>query len=295
MVKKILVVLFVLIVGLSYAFSIVDDAGRLVEFEGLPDRAVIGAPAVTDFIIYLGLEEKIVGVTDWDEYAQNNDVKTIGNLVPINIEKILTLEPDVVFITGGFQEAEAEKLSKYDLNVVVINPNTFEEIYKNIVQIAAIFGENEKGKSLANDFRKQYLDLAKKTYSIPNEQKPKVLYTMITGEMKEIWTCGTGSFINQVIAYAGGVNVAAPYTGNGGWFPINAEFVVKNDPDVILVPYYSNEEKTVELIKNYPPFENVKAVVKDNVYGVPDNLVAHTDPRSIKLLELLHSLFYDND
>ncbi|MFW6119661.1 MAG: ABC transporter substrate-binding protein [Petrotogales bacterium] len=295
MLKKFLVVLFVLIVGLSYAFSIVDDAGRLVEFDSLPERAVIGAPAVTDFLIYLGLEEKIVGVTDWDEYAQNSDLKTIGNLVPINIEKILTLEPDIVFITGGFQEAEAEKLSKYNLNVVVINPNTFEEIYKDIVQIAAIFGKNEKGKSLANDFRKKYLDLAKQTYSIPNDQKPKVLYTMITGEMKEIWTCGTGSFINQVIAYAGGVNVAAPYTGNGGWFPINAEFVIKSDPDVILVPYYSDEEKTVELIKNYPPFENVKAIVKDRVYGVPDNMVAHTDPNSIKLLELLHSLFYDND
>ncbi|MFO7881377.1 MAG: ABC transporter substrate-binding protein [Kosmotogaceae bacterium] len=294
MLRRILIIAFTVVVGLSYAFTVVDDAGRLVEFEDLPKRAVIGAPAVTDFLVYLGLEVKIVGVTDWDEYAQKNDVETIGNLVPINIEKIITLEPDIVFLTGGFQETEAEKLTKYGLKVVVINPNTFEEIYKDIVQIAAIFGKNEKGKELADDFRKKYLDLAKKTYAIPNEQKPKVLYTMITGEMKEIWTCGTGSFINQVIAYAGGVNVAAPYTGNSGWFPINAEFVVKNDPDVILVPYYYDKEKTVELIKNYPPFENIKAVVNENVYGIPDNMVAHTDPESIKLLELLYKLFYDN-
>lgn len=295
MLKKIFVVLFIVIAGLSYAFTIVDDAGRLVELVDVPESAVIGAPAVTDFMIYLGLEEKIVGVTDWDEYAKVGDVDTIGNLVPINIEKILTLEPDIVFLTGGFQEPEADKLTKYGLDVVVINPNTFEEIYKDIVQIAAIFGENKKGKSLADNFRKKYLDIAKKTHSIPNEQKPTVLYTMITGEMKEIWTCGTGSFINQVITYAGGVNVAAPYTGNNGWFPINAEFVLQNNPDIILVPYYSDEKRTVELIKNYPPFESVKAIVKSNVFGFPNSMVAQADPESIKLLELLYNLFCEKE
>ncbi|TYB95661.1 MAG: ABC transporter substrate-binding protein [Kosmotoga sp.] len=295
MLKRFFVVIFIAIAVLANAFTIVDDAGRLVELDDLPKRAVIGAPAVTDFLLYLDLDEKIVGVTNWDEYVQVSDVETIGNLVPINIEKILTLEPDIVFLTGGFQEAEADKLTKYGLNVVVINPKTFEEIYRDIVQIAAIFGESKKGKTLADNFKQNYLDIAKKTHSIPNEQKPKVLYTMITGEMKEIWTCGTGSFINQVITYAGGVNVAAPYTGNNGWFPINAEFVLKNNPEIILVPYYSNEKKTVELIKNYPPFENVKAVANDNVYGVPDRMVAHADPESIKLLKLLYSLFYEND
>ncbi len=50
---------------------------------------------------------------------------------------------------------------------------------------------------------------------------------MVQNNVGEMWTAGTGSYINELIAYAGGLNLAAPYSGNNGFFQIGPpEFVV---------------------------------------------------------------------
>lgn len=289
---SLLFVTILAVVGLSLV--IVDDIGRMVEISEAPSRVIVAAPAVTGYLKTLGLQDKIVGVTDWDPYAFESNVEKIGNLVPLNLEKILLLEPDIVFLMGGFQEPEVKKLENIGITAVVINANSIEDIYRDIVLIASIFGINDKGKNIAANFRSRVLQIAKKAYSIPQEKRPKVFLAMVSSEINEIWTCGTGSYLNQIIAYAGGVNVAAPYTGNNGWFPVSPEFVLKTSPDVILVPYYyeGGQEEAVNKILNYKPFASVPAVENKRVYPVDGNLMSYANPDIIILLEQLHQLFY---
>ncbi|MBO8165691.1 MAG: ABC transporter substrate-binding protein [Kosmotoga sp.] len=292
--RKLLFLAFLMIGVALSAMSIIDDLGRYIEIEKQPERVIVAAPAVTGFLVYLGLEGKIVGVTNWDSFASSHEVEKIGNLIPLNIEKILSLNPDIVFLTGGFQEPEIPKLEQFGIKAVVINPNTFEEVFRDISLIAAIFGEEKRGGKLAYEFRNKVLDIAKKTFSIPQDKKPKVFYAMVTSDIKEIWTCGTGSFLNQAISYAGGVNVAAPYTGNNGWFPVSPEFVLKTQPEIILVPYYypGGDTEAVNKIMNYAPFKGLPAVKEGKVYAIDGNLFAYANPDLIKIIEKLYNLFY---
>ncbi|OAA31260.1 iron ABC transporter substrate-binding protein [Kosmotoga arenicorallina S304] len=292
--RKLIFMLFLLMGVALYAISVIDDLGRYIEIDNPPERVIIAAPGVTGFFTYLGLENKIVGVTDWDSFALSHEVEKIGNLIPLNIEKIISLNPDIVFLTGGFQESEIPKLEQFNIKAVVINPNTFEEVFRDISLIAAIFSEEKRGSELANEFRKKILEIAKKTFSIPLDKKPRVFYAMITGDVKEIWTCGTGSFLNQAITYAGGVNVAAPYTGNNGWFPVSPEFVLDTQPEIILVPFYydGGDVEVVNKIMEYAPFKELPAIKDGRVYAVDGNLFAYANPDFIKIIENLYSIFY---
>jgi len=290
--RKVLFTFFAILLSvvLSAEYLMVDDLGRLVPFEGEVNRSVAAAPAVSDYIKYLGLEEKVVGVTDWDTTI---DAEKIGNLVPLNLEKIISLNPDVVFLTGGFQEPEISRLERYNIKSFVINPVNFNDIYRDIVLIGSILGEREKAQTLSNELRQHVLNIAKSSFTWKN--KPTVLYLMVQNNVSEIWTAGTGSYINELISYAGGLNLAAPYTGNNGFLQVGPEFVVAQNPDIIIVDFYYEEDMTAKnTVMNAKQFENVKAVKEGKIVMVDGNKMHQASPSLIDVLEQLYEYFGEN-
>jgi len=271
-------------------YLMVDDLGRLVSFKGEVKRVISAAPAVSDYIKYLGLEGKVVGVTDWDTTI---DTENIGNLVPLNLEKIISLNPDLVFLTGGFQEPEISRLERYNIKSFVINPVNFNDIYRDIVLIGSILGEKDKAETLSNDLRQSVLSIAKSSFAWKN--KPTVLYLMLQNNVSEIWTAGTGSYINELISYAGGLNLAAPYTGNNGFLQVGPEFVVAQNPDIIIVDsYYEGDETAKNTLLNAKQFENVKAVKEGKIVMVDGNKISQASPSLIDVLEQLYEYFGEN-
>jgi len=290
--RKVLFTFFTVLLSvvLSAEYLLVDDLGRLVSFEGEVNRVISAAPAVSDYIKYLGLEDKVVGVTDWDI---NIDAEKIGNLVPLNLEKIVSLRPNVVFLTGGFQEPEISRLERYNIKSLVINPVSFNDIYREIVIIGSILGEREHAQALSNELRQSVLSIAKNSFTW--KDKPTVLYLMVQNNVSEIWTAGTGSYINELIAYAGGLNLAAPYTGNNGFLLVGPEFVVAQNPDIIIVSsYYEGDETSKNTILNAEQFKNVKAVKEGKIVMVDGNKMHQASPSLIDILEQLYEYFGEN-
>ncbi|PNR94935.1 ABC transporter substrate-binding protein [Petrotoga olearia] len=290
--RKVLFTFFAILLSVVVMaeYLMVDDLGRLVTFEGEVNRVISAAPAVSDYIKYLGLEGKVVGVTDWDTTI---DTENIGNLVPLNLEKIISLNPDLVFLTGGFQEPEISRLERYNIKSFVINPVNFNDIYRDIVLIGSILGEKDKAETLSNELRQSVLSIAKSSFNWKN--KPTVLYLMVQNNVSEIWTAGTGSYINELISYAGGLNLAAPYTGNNGFLQVGPEFVVAQNPDIIIVDsYYEGDETAKNTLLNAKQFENVKAVKEGKIVMVDGNKISQASPSLIDVLEQLYEYFGEN-
>ncbi|SHH37039.1 ABC transporter substrate-binding protein [Thermosipho atlanticus] len=289
--KKLFVLFGLLMLILNiFALTIVDDAGRLVTINKVPQRVVSAAPNATKFLISLGVENTIVGVTDWDSFESEK----IGNLVPLNIEKILSLNPDLVITFGGFQLPEVEKLEKFGLKVLVLNPLTLNDIAKDISLLGAIFDKMPEAKELSKKIQEKIVEFGVKSSKIPLEDRPTVFFTITTpnDEAKELWTAGTGSYINELITIAGGVNITAPYTGNNGWLPINWEFLIFNDPDVIIIATYGDPEQTLKIIKSSKIFGTLKAVKNGKILIVDGNEISQISPDIIKYLEIFYDFFY---
>ncbi|MFP4461929.1 MAG: ABC transporter substrate-binding protein [Thermotogota bacterium] len=291
--KKFLLTLFVMLAVVSvFSFSIVDDLGRVVEIEEVPQRVVVAAPAFTDYLIRLGVSDKIVGVTEYDMF----DAEKIGQLTPLNIEKIVSLKPDIVIVAGGFQAPETYKLEKFDLTVVCFNPNNVDTIFRTMKIFATIFDVEEKGKQLVNEANERLLSISRdKSYKIPVDERKSIFYAMISGnEIKDLWTCGQGSFLNEMISLAGGVNITGNYSGANGWLPISVEFVASKNPDVILVPYYyeGGEEASKEVIQDFSPWKDINAVKDQTIYGIDGNKASYANFDLLDLLEEIYSHLY---
>ncbi|NMB83144.1 MAG: ABC transporter substrate-binding protein, partial [Ignavibacteria bacterium] len=83
----------------NYDF-IVDDLGNSFQFENPPKRVIALAPNLTEFIYDLGLQHYLVGNTTYCDYPEDAKLKDkVGDMLTFNFEKILTLKPDLIFIT----------------------------------------------------------------------------------------------------------------------------------------------------------------------------------------------------
>lgn len=292
--KLLSVILVLLIVAfvLAYPISVVDDAGRIVTIQSKPERIISAAPSATKFVQYLGLYDKIVGVTNWDDF----EAERIGDLVPLNVEKILSLKPDIVLIFGGFQLPEVTKLEEQNITAVVLNANTVQQILNDLILVGNVLGEVEKARKLSKELENKYLSLAKKAYGIPVEKRVKVAYLMDTPgpEIREIWTCGQGSYLNDLITLAGGINIAAGFTGPNGFLPISIEYIVSQDPDVFIVANYvpGAEDQVKEKIMSYSPFKSVKAVKNERIYVYDGNLLSMPVPQLVEFIEQIYIDFY---
>ena len=272
--------------------TVVDDLGRVVSLEEVPKRVVSAAPSITRYMIALGVESRICGVTDWDSYK----AEKIGNMVPLNVEKIVSLSPDLVLLFGGFQASEVEKLEKFGLKALVLNPTSLRDILRDLVLLGVVMGVEDRAKEISKELESEMLSMAKKTYKIPPQKRPRVLYLMGAPEsgMKEFWTAVSGSYMNDLISFAGGRNIAADITGPNGWAPISIEFIVEKDPEVIIVANFipNGEEEVLKKILSFKPFEAISAVKSGRVYTVDGNLASQPSPDVFKLLGVLNGYFY---
>ncbi len=291
-----LVTLVMLIVFLalvwSYPITVVDDAGRTVTITQRPQRVICAAPSTTKFLQYLGLEDKIIAVTNWDDF----EAERIGDLFPINLEKIVSLNPDLIFTFGGFQLPEVVKLEQQGLTTVVLNANSVQQILNDLVLVGTIMGIPEKAKQLANQLQERYLNIAKKAYNIPFDKRVKVVFLMdIPGpDVREIWTCGQGSYLNDLITLAGGANIAALFTGPNGFLPISLEYIVSQNPDVLIVTSYvpNSEEQIKEKISNHSILKSLKAVKNKRIYVYDNYLLSLPVPQLVEYIEKFYNDFY---
>ncbi len=283
----VLTLTFTFLFAVQYPLTLVDDAGHAVTFENAPQRVISAAPSITDFLLELGYSKNIVGVTKYDSYTKATN---IGLMYPLNMEKILYLKPDVVFMFGGFQLSQYQRLTKIGVKAFVLNANNLDGVYRDLMDVATIMGNPKKGQKLVSSLEEKVLKISKAAYNIPIDKRPKVFYGT---PGKQIWTAGMGSFLNEVISLAGGVNVTGNYAGPNGWLPVSPEFVVAQNPDVILVPYYApnGQKAAVKAFESYPAFKNLKAVKEGHVYAIDGNVASQPNTKLVGLLEELYNIF----
>jgi iron complex transport system substrate-binding protein len=286
--KLLLVSVLSLFFVLSFSVTLVDDLGRVVEFETSVERIVSAAPVVSDYLVHLESQDRVVGVTDWDVHIET---EKIGNVFPLNMEKIISLEPDVVFLTGGFQEPEVKKLEDFGIKTFVVNPTSLNDIPQVVQKLGIILEKTELAQNISSNFRKTISDIGKKTSLW--KDKPRVFYAMISVQnISEIWTTGTGSFLNEAISVAGGLNVAAPLTGNNGWLAVGPEYILKENPDIIIVPsYFTGDNSLVDTINRTEQFSSLKAVKENNILTINNDKASQASPSILDIIENMYEYF----
>lgn len=261
--------------------TVVDDTGKEIILEKPAERIISAAPSNTEILFALGLEEKVVGVSDLDNYPEEvKEKEKVGGLYDPNVEKIISLQPDLVLVLRGAEEAIAQ-LEDKGIVIYTAEPKTLDQALENIRKIGQLTGADAQAQELISQMQEDIDAVKSGVADIPEEKRPKVFWVVWNDPLM---SAGQDTFISDLIVTAGGVNILA-LDGLTGWPEYSVEKLIEHDPDVIIAP--ESLAPTPDVILQDPRFSSLRAVQGKRVYVVPDDLVVRPGPRVTQGLFLI--------
>lgn len=209
------------------AFELADDRGEVVRFEQMPKRIISMLPSITESVCILGQCELLVGV---DRYSNSpasvQKLPTLGGGLDPNVEGILALKPDLVLV--GSSPRASERFRALGLKVFAIDAKTYADVQRVLEKLALILNvSNDEAKRL---WQKMNDDISLVAQSLPKDSHKIRVYFEVN---RAPYAAGPDSFIGETLDRLGVENIIPSSLGP---FPkINPEFVVRANPDVIMV------------------------------------------------------------
>jgi iron complex transport system substrate-binding protein len=259
----------------AYPLQLEDQFGRSLTLERPPMRIISGSPGNTEILFALGLEDRIVGVTDWCDYPVEAKAKPkIGDIAPLNIERVISLQPDLVLACNLNGKEPVESLTALGIPTFALNPVSFADLGAAIRLVGQLTGTETAAAKLAME-----LDTALATLALDRESagpKPKVLIAIGT-DLSDLWTAGTGTFLDEAVTGLGWENIAG---GLGfSWGQISLEYILAENPEVILT------EMDPAVFQDDAFFKDLTAVRQDQVFQIDVDLLSRPGPRLIQALK----------
>ena len=265
-----------------------DDTGRAVAIDQIPQRLVSFGPSITEILFALGLEEKVVGVSNYCDYPETATLKPkVGDAFNPSLEKIVELEPDLVLTVK--QEQLNSELDALGIKFMVLDPEDIDGILGNIERVGEITGTEKKAKKLVKDMQDSISQVSAQVEDAP---KVRVFFIVDATDLTLPWTAGTGSFIDALIMMAGGENIAAK--GQGAWVQFSLEQIVSSDPEVIIIQTMTRGIPTVskEELEAHPAWGEMTAVKQGKICFINGDLVSRPGPRIVQGLEAMAKIIH---
>jgi len=264
-----------------------DDSGRVVTIDKTPQRIVSHSPAITELLFALGLEERVVGVSDYCDYPEEAKSKSsVGNYFNPSIEKIVALDPDLV-LTDGYSQ-NIIQLDSLGITFIVLQPEDIDGILRDIELLGKVTGTEKEARKLISGMQK---DMAHILARIEDAPKIRVFYIFDATDLNNPWTAGPGSFVDSLITMAGGQNIAAQ--AQGAWVQFSLEAVVRSDPQIIIVDTsHGTAVISKAELKEHPVWREIAAVKQDRIYSVDGDLVNRPGPRIVQGLEKIAEIIH---
>lgn len=256
---------------------VVDDLGRTIELEGIPQRVVSLAPSITELLYFIGADSQIVSRTQACDYPQEALNLPIVSTYPFDIESIIKLNPDLVISVDGIVNADqVTKLNDLGIKVFFQKYETIEDINRSIVTIGSLLGKGKKASLLVDS-----LNSALNNF---RESKDNPLQTLMVTWHKPIFLYGKDTPFTSKVELIGAEN-AIKEKLNSPYPEVSREYILKLNPDVILG--YSFEKMDSTFFTLYPELKHISAYKKKQIFDVDDNLMSRPSPRYIEsIIEL---------
>jgi iron complex transport system substrate-binding protein len=286
----------VLLLGAASASArdIVDATGAHVQVADHPQRIVTLVPSLGELTSdFLGLDlQRIVGVSESTDYPPAlKKVASVGQYQRLNLEKILSLKPDLVLATkdGNFKD-QIDHLREMGIPVVVLSTQSFSEIEDSMTKVAQALGGSDDSKRLIARFKQGIAGL--RARGTKRAIKKKVLLQL---DDDPLIVVGGKSFLNEAIGLVGAENVYGDATT--GYPRPSHEDVLKKNPDVLLVATFggvADEPMYERRAQSWARYSDLKAVQNNQVKVIYGNALLRPSMRLLEGLSLLEKAIYGN-
>lgn len=197
--------------------------------EGSPPLRVVSlVPSATEILVALGAADRLVGRTDFDTDSTVRSLPSVGGGLHPSLEALTALEPDLVIRFGGETDtATPGHLDRLGVEHVAVRPDRLADVLDIIVVLGELVGRTEAARELRQRIE---ADLEAVRRRVADEERVRVAY-LVGGRPPLV--AGPGTFIDDLIRVAGGVNVFDDL--DRLYAPVSEEELLARPLDVVLV------------------------------------------------------------
>jgi iron complex transport system substrate-binding protein len=259
--------------------TVQDETGRSVRIP-IPVRRVVSlAPSMTESIFALGMDDLLVGDTDYCDYPPAAIKKhKVGGAINPSLEEIAALKPDVVLVTKGLNRLETvQSLERLGIAAYATDPHTIDEIRRSVHRLAEVLGNSAAGEALDNELLQQESSLRQR---LQNTVSKRVLFIVWTDPLISV---GKHTFIADALEHAGLVSVVE---SPQDWPQISLEEIVRLQPEVLVFASGHSEavSRDVDALAKRPGWDQLDAV-KHRKFAVISDAVNRPAPRLLSAVE----------
>ncbi|SFH52914.1 iron complex transport system substrate-binding protein [Tindallia magadiensis] len=260
-------------------------------------RIISLSPSQTENLFALGLDDSVIGVSDYCDYPQEVfEKEKLGSSWTINVERIIELKPDIVFVYGESHEEALELMRELNIKVVNVEPENVEEVFESIIKTGELTGKSNEAYEIVKALRVEKRKIVERV----NELEPIPVFYQVWDE--PLQTAGPESFIHELITLAGGYNIAR---NTEGAYPMySVEALIEENPEIYFMPPhvadFDNMTEEIanslrEEVKNRPGYDQIKAIQNDRIELLEPNIVSRPGVRVIEGLEIFASAMHPEE
>ncbi len=265
--------------------SLVDQAGRTVTLNH-PAESIVSCYYITTYAtLALGVSDRVIGL---EKKADTRPIysmaapwlleqEQVGTMKEFNVEAVAALQPELVLMPKKLAD-HADTLTELGIPVLVVNPESQEQMEEMLTLIAKACGVEDKAEQLLRYYAEKRADLADR---LKGEKAPRVY---LGGNASYLSTATGKMYQSDLIRLANGVNVAEDLDGDY-WTEISYETLLAEDPEVILLP--SKADYTVDDVLADAQLQEVTAVKQGAVYQMPNQIEEWDSPIPSGMLGVL--------
>lgn len=267
--------------------TFVDDLGRKLYLAKHPTRIVSLAPSITEMLFAIGLDQEIVGVTEFCDFPPAAREKPKVGYSQPNLEAVVALRPDLVLAPKSVLRVDLlTKLEQVKIPTFVLEPATLEDILAHIQLLGRMVGRTSESVREADRIRKQVAELTARLSGVP---RPSILYVL---NSEPLITAGPGSYIHHLIELAGGRNAAA--NADAPYPRLSMEEVLRQNPEILLFPVGRFEGIPQDQQDRWKQWTSLAAVQQNHLFQIDADLLNRPGPRIVQgLQQLVHVLHPD--
>lgn len=269
--------------------ELTDSVGGTVTLEKQPEKIVVFFPSDAEILYALGAQDRIAAVGEYCNYPPEISEKTtVGTGENTSVEQVIALSPDLVIIGVMAQTVEqTESLQAAGIPVYVSDAQTIEQTYGVIEDIGLIAGKEAEAAALIQTMKDGFDALAQKAEGA----EKKSVYVEISPLAFGLFTCGSGTFVDELLTIVGADNA---FGDQEGWAMLSEEQVIAKNPDVILTTSLESYGLgvPVEEIAARPGWDVLSAVQGGHVYQIDSDACTRPGPRLLDAAEEMSAAIY---
>ncbi|MBR2605273.1 MAG: ABC transporter substrate-binding protein [Clostridia bacterium] len=266
------------------SFTVTDMSGREITFDKPVERAVALTASDCEIIFALGAGDILVGRGEYCDYpAEVFEIPSVQSGYDTNIEQIIDLEPEVLFMSTMAQtEEQVAQLENAGIKVVVSDAQDIEGTYTAISMIGEILGKTEEANEVIDGMKAVFEEIQANKLD-----GTKTIYFEVSPLQWGLWTAGTSSFMSEIAEMMGLRNCFDDISDS--WAAISEEQVLERNPDFILTitMYYGEGPTPEEEIMGRAGWENVTAVKNGDILNLVNNELSRPAPRLAEGAQML--------